>query len=353
MSLLKNSSIVMVGVVVSNLLAYVFHFIAGRMLGPEDYGVFGALMALFLLVALPTGALGSAITKYTSRFHSEKQLGHIAVLRKKIQSDVFVFSAVLLLLVILFSADIAGFLKIASRIPVIIVGFTLVFALILPVNRGILQGMKKFRILTWNNIIEAFARLALLLFFLYAGYGTNGAVMAYGLAYFVAFLLVFPHIKETKTNKTGLENIDIRPIYKFIFLVFIVNLVLQSVINLPSLFIKHYYSSVFTGYWTAALNIARISLFATRAISMVMFPEIAGEKDHSNKKKIFGKAVILVSLASSGIALLLFAIPAFLIRTLYGPAYLGAVPILEWMGVAMIFLGLLQLSASYLLARVK
>ena len=52
MSLIKHSSILIVGVIISNGLAYVFHFIAGKMLGPEGYGEFGALMALLLVVAL-------------------------------------------------------------------------------------------------------------------------------------------------------------------------------------------------------------------------------------------------------------------------------------------------------------
>src|SRR4030095_5805242 len=100
MSLLKNSTIVIVGVVVSNILAYVFHFIAGRMLGPEDYGIFGALMALFLLISLPAGALTFAITKYTARFNSDDDLGKIALLRKKIQNGVLFFSAGLLVIIV-------------------------------------------------------------------------------------------------------------------------------------------------------------------------------------------------------------------------------------------------------------
>src|ERR1043165_8860800 len=110
MSLLKNSTIVMTGVVISNLLAYVFHFIAGRMLGPHDYGVFGALMALFGLVVLPVTALGYAISKYTSRFHQENQFRNIALIRKKIQNAVLVFSAMMLVIIVIFSQHIANFL---------------------------------------------------------------------------------------------------------------------------------------------------------------------------------------------------------------------------------------------------
>lgn len=353
MNLIKNSTIVIIGVVVANLLAYVFHFVAGRMLGPEDYGVFGALMALFIVFSLPASALGFAVTKFTSRYVAEQKPGKIAVLRRKIQNNVLVFSAVMFLFIVFLSQSIADYLNIDSNIPVIIVGITLVFALILPVNRGLLQGMKKFLALSWNSVIESFARLLFLIVFLFFGFGVNGAILSYGLANFVAFLLIFPFIKEIKETVLDTERIEIRPIYTFIFQVLVINLIIQSIINLPSLFIKHYFSSEFAGYWTAALNIARISLFITSAISMVMFPEIAGEKDQHKKRIIFGRAALLVLLASSGAAILFLVIPQFLIQSLYGIAYLGAVPILQWMGIAMIFIGMLQLWADYFFARIK
>ncbi|MCS3799951.1 oligosaccharide flippase family protein [Niastella sp. OAS944] len=353
MSLLKNSTIVVAGVFVSNLLAYGFHFVAGRLLGPQDYGVFGALMSLFLLVALPAGALSFAITKFTARFNFESELGMIGVLRKKIQNDVLVFSGIILLLIVVFANFIASFLKIHSNTPVIIIGITLAFSLLLPVNRGILQGLQKFLHYSWNTVIEAFIRLILLVSFLFLGMGVNGAILAYGLAYFIAFLWIFPYIKETKDVTTATRKIDIKPIYKFIFQVLTANMILQSVLNIPSLLIKHFYSSEITGNWVAALNLARLSLFLVTGISLVMFPQISKEKNAILKKKIFYKSTFLVLIATSGMAIAFFFIPQFLIQSLYGKDFDGAVPILQYMGFAMIFFGLLQLRMDYFLASLK
>ncbi len=353
MTLLKNSTILITGIVFSNMLAYTFHFIAGRMLGPVAYGNFGALMALFLLVALPGGALGFAVTKYTARFNANNELGKIAILRKRIQNDVLAFSMIIFFIIIIFSRFIAEFLKIDSIVPVILVGITLVFALLLPINNGILPGMKKFKFLAFNLIFESFSRVVLLFVFIYLGYGVNGAILAYGMAYLIAFLMVFPYIKETWKVKNNFEKIEHKPIYRFILQVLIVNIGIQSLLNLPSLFIKHFYTSEFTGNWTAALNLARISLFITTAISYVMFPEISKEKDNIIKRKFFLKAALLVFLMTSGIALFFFFFPQLMIHLLYGKAYLGAVGILKWMGIAMIFLGLLQLRADYFLAKLN
>ena len=52
-------------------------------------------------------------------------------------------------------------------------------------------------------------------------------------------------------------------------------------------------------------------------------------------------------------AAIFFLVPKIFITTLYGAAYLGAVPFLQWMGIAMIFIGFLQLRTDYFLAMLK
>ncbi len=349
MSLLKNSTIVVAGVIISNILAYVFHIYVGRSLGPVDYGVFGALMALFMIIALPAGAISYAITKFTARFNLKKEYSKIGLLRKKSTIRVLIYSSIFLLIISLSSKLIANYLKINSILPIILVGVILIFAMILPVNRGILQGMKKFKIYSWNIIIESVARLGLVLLFLFLGLKVNGAILAYGLGYFIAFLFIFPFIKETKIEKN--EFLNMKQIYRFILLVLIVNLILQGIINVPTIFIKHFLSSEFTGYWTAALTLARATLFVATGITIVMFPEVAEKENHKDKKIVFKKALFLTLFASIGIAILFWIIPQIFINLLYGPEFLGAIPILKWMGVAMIGIASLQLSLNYWLAK--
>jgi len=355
MSLVKNSTIVVIGTLVANVLAYCFHFFAGRMLGPDAYGIFGALMALFLVAAIPLEALSGAIIKYTARFQSHNEPEKTAALRKKIFKDVFVFIAVLLVCTFVFSNFIASFIKIDSIIPIIILGVILAFSALLTVNTGLLFGLKKYQIFSISTIIESSSRLVFLLLFLVIGLGYNGAVLSYGLAYMVSFLFILPFIKETNSSAAavGTVKIEMKPIYTFAVKMLAIIIFQQSLLNVPSLFVKHYYSDEFTGFWTAALNIAKMSLFISTAISQVMLPEISGEKDAVKKKEMFGKAIVIHLLTSSAVAFVFYFIPEIFIKILYGSTYLGAVVILKWMGFAMIGIGLIQVCATYLLAKLK
>ncbi len=348
MELAKNSAIIIIGMFLSNLLAYVFHFYAGRSLGPAEYGVFGALLSLFLIIALPAGAIGNAITKYAAKYNSKKEYGKIGRLRREVVKKAWIYSILLFLVICLLSGFIANYLKINSVIPVIFVGFNLIFAMILPVNRGVLQGMKKFKIYSINTILEAFSRLVLVVILLFFGMGVDGTILAYGLGYFIAFLLIFPFIKETRDS--SLDKIEMKPIYRYIIIILIIGFILQSIINLPAIFIKHFLSSELTGYWTAALTISRIALFGAGGVGLVMFSEVAGQEDKKERKKIFRKALVLTLLAAAGIGLIIMLFPEIIINILYGADFAGAVPILRLLPLAMIGLSVLQLYISYWLA---
>ncbi|MFA5173559.1 MAG: oligosaccharide flippase family protein [Candidatus Pacearchaeota archaeon] len=349
MSILKNSSIIVAGIIISNALAYIFHIYVGRSLGPADYGIFGALIALMTILSLPSSAFGSGVVKYSAKLNEKKEYGKIGFLRRMMQDRMLLFGAIVLLFIVMLSSAIANYLNISSNVSVMVMGVSLIFALISPINRGVLQGMKKYKAYSLNAIIESSSRLVLVIGLLFLGLKVNGAVLAYGLAYFIAFLAIFPLIKETKKK----QKFEINGFYRFVILVFFVNLIIQLIINAPTIFIKHFFSSEFTGLWNAALTLSRVSIFVTTGISLVMFSEVAGSDNIKRKRSIFKKTLFLTIVASVGIALIFWLVPGIFISLLYGSAYLGAVPILQWMSVAMIFIAVIQLCASYWMASLR
>src|SRR3989338_10680771 len=112
MSLIKNSSIVIAGIIISNLLAFLFHFYTARFLGPSDYGIFGSLFALLSLLSLPAGAISTTITKFTSTHNKDKDYGRIEFIRSKFQRKIIYYGIILFILLALSSPLIALYLKI-------------------------------------------------------------------------------------------------------------------------------------------------------------------------------------------------------------------------------------------------
>jgi len=348
MVLLKNSFVIVLGIMFSAIFNYLFHIYVGRALGPAEYGVFGVLLALYFILSLPANGINNTTVKYAAKFNSEKQLGKIETLRSKLIGLSLIYGIIVLIGLFLFSTFILEYLKIDSLFSLVYVGIMLICGMLLFVYRGILQGTKKYRFYSVNLILESVARLILVVTLIIFGLKSGGAILSYALAYFVSFLLIVSYIQRKSTKK---EKIDVKPIYQFFLLVLVINLIIQGIINVPTILIKHFMTAEFTGFWTAALTLAKVGLYIVTGISLVMFAEVAGHKNKRDQKKIFKKAFLLTLIGTVGIAIIFWVWGGLIIRTLYGAEFMGAIQILKWMGLAVIGISLLQLWLNYILAK--
>src|SRR3989344_5994039 len=121
MSLVKNSSIVAVSVLISSVLAYIFHIVVARSLGPAEYGVFGALFSLLTILMLPSSTIAFSITKFTARLHGEEKRKEIGVLRHRVFKRVVLYGILMFILLFLTRDLIISYLKIDSSIEIMLV----------------------------------------------------------------------------------------------------------------------------------------------------------------------------------------------------------------------------------------
>lgn len=351
MSLLKKNVIVIIGVLISNLLAFIFHFVAGRRLGPDAYGVFSALLAMLMIIAVPMNALNSTATKYSSTL-IKANIRSLTALRKRLQVDILSVAGAVLLIMIIFNNWINDYLRLDNRWSLIMVVIAASIAYLLAINRGFSQGHRKYTQLSYSRIIEALSRVIFLVILIAIGTGAVGAFLAFGFGYLIAFLWLEYFRRRESTDEQELQ-IPRKEMYRFLFLVLIVQLTIQAGINLPTLYVHHTYSNEFTGYWNAALTISRMMLFATSAVSLVLFAETANSDSRKQRKKTFLFSNILILFGSLAIATAFYLAPEFFISKLYGPEYTEAASILKWMGFAMVFFSLLDLWSKYYLAKMK
>ncbi len=141
-----------------NFLHYVFQFSMARLLGPIEYGAFAALMSIVYLLAIPSEAVQLIASRYTSLLQPENNLGKIKGLIKKLMVRGITTS------VILYLASIPV-LILFSRVLDIDLGATffmstfVFFAFIAPINRGVLQGQKRFLGVGIVSVVEALIKV--------------------------------------------------------------------------------------------------------------------------------------------------------------------------------------------------
>ncbi len=71
--LLRKSGIVFAFAIVASFLDYLYQVYVGRYLGPEDYGVFASLFAIFYLISIISNTIGTSITNFISKFSAEER----------------------------------------------------------------------------------------------------------------------------------------------------------------------------------------------------------------------------------------------------------------------------------------
>jgi len=344
--LLKSSSIMLVSILIANVFAYFLQVYYGRVLGPIDYGIFGTLMSILMILTVPITVIGNVVTKFVSSFKAKEEYGKI---------NSFIFSAIKKLtvyglfgfvVIVVLSPFIANYIKLDSKLPLIFVGLTLLFSVILPITRGALQGLQKFNDLAFNNVFESIVRLILGILLLKLGLGVNGAVLSYGFGYLSAFLITFISLRFLFGKED--RKINVKEIYDYTYPVLVAIVCLSILINFPTILVKHYFSSLEAGYWNAALTIARLIGFVSAAFSGVMFAKVAeGHERKEETMHFLNKSLIYAGICSLGFLGLIWLFPEFVVKLLFSSGYEGSVVLLKLLSFVLVFNSLNLLIINY------
>ncbi len=344
-SLIRDGIILFSATMIANVLGYAYHFAAGRLLGPVQYGILGAVLSLIYIVNVPVNVIQTTIAKFSAKFKAEQHKEKVNVLLRRSVRKLLLTGITATLIFLVLIGFIADFLKIPKEILLLFTPI-LLFSLLLPITRGILQGLQSFKDLGLNLVSEGFVKMALGIGFVLLGLGVGGAVLGITCSLGIAFLLSYFPLKNffKKTHETFERN----EVYNYALPVFFALLLLTGFYTVDVLLVKHFFQDIDAGYYAALSLIGKMIFFGTFAIGNVMFPKVA--EMHSLKKEnkqILNKSLILMTLGSFAAVSLYFLFPKIIILLLFGKEYLRIIPLVGWMGVMMAFYSLSYLLSLY------
>lgn len=353
--LLRHGSILAVATVVSGGLNYVFQVFMGRALGPEQYGVFGALFALFYLVSV----LGRGLRFSASRFATEldEQGRDVAAFYRGLLTRSLVFGLVIFAALAIASPAISDFLDLASPWPVIIVAATVPPGLAVRANRGIYQGLQWFGHLGGYNVFLAVAKLIAGVALVVVGYGVYGALAALVIGTAIAFVIMTVHLrKRLGAPSVSLLNpqFEYRRIYRFVPPAVLAGFCLTVPMNVDVIVVKHFFASDQAGLYTSASVLGKVLFFLPMGISSALFPKVTYDNtktDSGRMEGLFDRAM-LYSFGVAGIgAAVYWFVPEAILGLLFGTAYTAAAPVLQWYGLAVLFFVSAMVILNFELAR--
>ncbi len=350
--LLTNSFIFLGGTLVLSVFNYLYNTSMGRILGPENYGVLGSLLAFISIITLPTNAIATVAMRFSAHYQAKNDPAAIHAFFNRLTRQLGMLGLIVVLTIALLSPLLASFLHLDSKLPVIFIAPLLFFVILLPLNRGILQGLQRFGASIINQSIDPILKLTVGLL-LVKGFslGVNGAVITLTIASAVAYLASYLPLKSILSHKaTPLAAIP-KEVKAYSAIALVAFLLATLLMNIDILMVKHFLTSYQAGLYTALSTLGKIVLFVTTPIVSVMFPMIS-DLSGRNKKHyhiLFQSFLLVTAISLTGVVGY-FLLPNFVVKLLFGVKYLSVAPLLGLFGIVMLLYSLINLWVNYFLS---
>ncbi|HKW73408.1 MAG TPA: oligosaccharide flippase family protein [Candidatus Dormibacteraeota bacterium] len=346
--LVRQNLVLFFGGLVAGIGGFVYHAIAGRILGPETYGQVAFLIAVYAVGTGPALILIVVLARYTAMLAARGDPGVRSLLARTVRL-IAIPCLLFILGTTLFARPIALYAHVGSTIPILILGFSIALIWQVAIPRGILQGLQRFPSLSLNLSLELIIRTTVAFALLKAGYAVSGAMAAVfaGLA-FVFGLGLF----SLRDHFRGVgRRVQLRVMTNFSLTATVGIIGVLILYNQDVILSKHYLSDHDAGIYGGLNKIGTILYFLTLSVSQVLFPRVveAVAKEEHPGRLLLSSAGILSALGAG--ALLVFAVvPGLVVGILFGPSFKDAIPLVFPVGVIGLALSLDNLLVQFFMA---
>jgi len=346
-SFLRHGSIIFLFSIIGYISGYLFHVYMGRVLGPEDYGILGSLIAILGIATIPLGAVQIVIAKFTSKLKTQEEFGKIKGLFLRSFRKLFIYGFLVFVPLIALSPVVAGFLNIPSAIPIILIGISIIFSFVIPVNFGVLQGLQNFKQLGLNQSLVFLLRLVVGVFLVSWGFGLNGAALAFSVSTASVVLVTFLPLRGVLKQKMS-RDIDVPAIYKYYWNTLLVFTGFILITNIDVILAKHFFTATQAGYYVAASVLAKIAFFLSGIITTVMFPKaVEMHSARSNARPLLKKGLLYMILLLVLLVSSYLAMPDFIVVFFFGSGYSESAMLIGPLVMAMSLLAVSNVIAFY------
>jgi O-antigen/teichoic acid export membrane protein len=346
--LVRQNIILFAGGLTAGIGGFVYHAIAGRILGPATYGQVAFLIALYAVGTAPALILVVVLARYTATLAARGDAG-LATLLTRTARLVAIPCLVAVLVTTLLARPIAAFEHLGSTIPILILGFSIALIWQVAIPRGILQGLQRFPALSLNLSLELVVRTIAVVLLLKAGYAVSGAMAAVFIGLAFSFVLGLYTLRD-HFKRVG-ARVQLRVMAGFSLTAAAGIIGIQILYNQDVILAEHYLSSHDGGIYGGLNKIGTIMYFLTLSVSQVLFPRVveAVAKEQHPGRILLSSAGILSALG--GGAILVFAVvPGLVVGILFGPAFRDAIPYVFAVGIIGLALSLDNLLVQFFMA---
>lgn len=281
--LLKDSSILFIGMAIAHVFNLLFQMFMGRRLRPDEYALLISLLGVFTVLSVPLGVISSAISRYASLLLSKQRAGDLIRLGLFWGRGLALIGLALSMMCFLFPIRIASFFHLERAAPVYIFGLILTGVFCTPVVNGTVLGMQRYSVLSAGLVLGAAIRLMvgiLLVTYVspFAGWGLLGHGLGFYATMLLAGLFIAGSLRGASTTREPLPSMR-----QYLFYSFFIMLGYSVMMTGDVVLVKHLLPES-AGDFAYAATLGRLVLFVPQALEGSMFPKVVAERQGTSRQ---------------------------------------------------------------------
>lgn len=322
--ILSGSLIMLVSSAVVAGVNFAYNVHVAQRLGPAEFGHVATSVSLLLLASALTLSFQIVCAKYVARGAGDTAKSAVY---HRLHRRAWQVSVTLGALLLALALPLTQFLRFPTVWIMLLMALGIIFYVPLGVKRGIFQGTCAFPRLAANYSLEAIAKFVIAVALVWR-FGAIGAVVAIVLSVVAAYFL--PRPQAAFRAAAG----ECQPISAGEGRQAIVFFVGQVVImNTDLIMVKHFFPAGRAGQYAAVALVGRVLFYASWSVIAAMFPvtaEAAGNEAAARKpgRTLVALPAALVLAIFLGFLGVLHLFPAAVMRTIFGPGFHEAEPLL-------------------------
>lgn len=333
----------------ANVFAVGFHVALARLLDPGEYSLLASLLAVALVLAVPTLALQPAVARVVARSlaRGDERTAGMA-LRSTLRGLALVGSGAVALGAAV-SLPLAQLVRIEDPLPVVATLLTVLASAVVPATWGALQGQQRFLALGLSQVAIAGLRLSVGVAIAAAGGGAGAVMLGIAGATFATFLLSALPLRSLLASGGG--SIPVRRLARGYGVGAAAGLTLFAALTTADLLAARLaFDQNVAGSYAAASVGGRFLLLVPVAVTTVLFPRVATFDDPLRERRYLLAGLAAVT-ATSLVAIAALALaPGLLLRLGFGEGYEDAQPWIAPLAVAMAFYALVNVYLFHFLS---
>jgi O-antigen/teichoic acid export membrane protein len=268
----RHGAVVGGAMLVAGVLDYAVSVVAGRWLGPTDFGVFVSVTAILQVLLGVATAVRIVVAHYGAAITAHPGgAGELGAFLRAVRSWCWRRGLAATAVAVVLSPLLVRPLRLATAWPLWAASGMVLMLVLREAALGALQGVQEFGALGLVQVSQAVLRLTLAAALIALGAGAPGAIVAQPLAAAAALALGARRLRPYLAPRAGASG---RPVSWAYSASTVAGLTLLGVLtNLDALVVKMSFSPAVAGDYGPVVTFARISFFVPCGLSFVLLPK--------------------------------------------------------------------------------